>query len=184
MASDSKKIGKSHDLFHFGFMSKTNESKDNTTEPRVKSPSLLTQAQVLKQKTVTASIGAKPTRRFQDEWNRGRPWLEYNNTTRLMFRSVCQEYDQSSGKQKNTFITGSSNLRESDVKEHENSHTHSLSCQAKTAKETPDLTPTMKELSKLNQTEKDHLLVLFRTALYMALNVKPFSDFQELLLLQ
>ncbi|XP_076340472.1 zinc finger protein 862-like isoform X1 [Tachypleus tridentatus] len=101
-----------------------------------------------------------------------------------MFCSICQEYDQSSGKQKNTFITGSSNLRSSDVKEHENSHAHSLSCQAKTAKETPDLTPTMKELSILNQTEKDHLLVLFRTALYMALNVKPFSDFQELLLLQ
>ncbi|XP_076371383.1 uncharacterized protein LOC143257079 [Tachypleus tridentatus] len=42
----------------------------------------------------------------------------------------------------------------------------------------------MKELSKLNQTKKDRLLVLFRTVLYMALNAKPFSNFQELLLLQ
>ncbi|XP_076345137.1 uncharacterized protein LOC143244401 isoform X2 [Tachypleus tridentatus] len=93
MASDGKKMGKSHDLFQFGFTSKTNESEDSTMEPRVKKPKLVDLSPSVKAKTVTASTGTKPTRCFQDERNRGRPFLEYNNATGPMFCSIYKEYD-------------------------------------------------------------------------------------------
>ena len=84
-----------------------------------------------------------------------------------MYCTVCQQYDKSQGRKRNMFITGSTNLRSSALKEHEKCQAHLRSSEAKEAAEKPETSAFMKSLHKMSEDEKAVLLKLFTRALYV-----------------
>ena len=84
-----------------------------------------------------------------------------------MYCTVCQQYDKSQGRKRNMFITGSTNLRSSALKEHEKCQAHLRSSEAKEAADKPEMSAFMKSLHKMSEDEKAVLLKLFTRALYV-----------------
>ena len=165
-------------LFAFGFSS----SRKRTSEPNEGDETPLASEPKTRKDLPSSSDNSK--RQFQAKWKENRPWLVYNEEKRVMYCTVCQQYDKSQGRKRNMFITGSTNLRSSALKEHEKCQAHLRSSEAKEAADKPEMSAFMKSLHKMSEDEKAVLLKLFTTALYIALQNKPFTDFPQLLHLQ
>ncbi|XP_052250190.1 uncharacterized protein LOC127871224 isoform X1 [Dreissena polymorpha] len=106
----------------------------------------------------------KRVRTFQQSWQSGREWLQYDPETQLMRCQLCIEFYGPSSND-NIFIKGSSYLRIDGIQLHENSPNHFKAVQAKQAKSTPKSSSTAaKALKTLRQADYDKLVNKFRNA--------------------
>ena len=83
----------------------------------------------------------KRVRTFQQSWQSGREWLQYDPETQLMRCQLCIEFYGHSSND-NIYIKGSSYLRIDGIQLHENSPNHFKAVQAKQAKSTPKSSST------------------------------------------
>ena len=132
-----------------------------------------------------------PGRAFQDDWKKGRPWLATKEDNKIMFCLWCAEHEKNNA-EKNSFVCGTSTMKKETVVFHERSksHLHAQFAHEKMlvraeAKEPSSVPGSIERgLSTMKSAELATLKKLFRTALYLALNERPFSDFKPLLELQ
>jgi len=72
----------------------------------------------------------------------------------------------------------------SSIKEQDQSRRHTKCVEAQKAKEAPTSTPIRLGLRNLNVITEENLVKPFNTAYYIAKNERPFSDFNQLCMLQ
>ncbi|XP_052274966.1 zinc finger protein 862-like isoform X2 [Dreissena polymorpha] len=120
----------------------------------------------------------KRVRTFQQSWQSGREWLQYDPETQLMRCQLCIEFYGPSSND-NIFIKGSSYLRIDGIQLHENSPNHFKAVQAKQAKSTPKSSSTAaKALKTLRQADYDKLVNKFRNAHAVCKNNLSFKTYE------
>ena len=72
----------------------------------------------------------------------------------------------------------------SNNKGHNESRRHAMCVEAQKAREAPTSTPIRLGLRNLNALTEEKLVKLFNTTYYIAKNEQPFSDFNQLCMLQ
>lgn len=122
-------------------------------------------------------------RGFRKEWKEEYTWLEYNEEEGKMYCRVCKDFPNIADKS-SSFFTGNNSFHVGNVKGHDQSRRHVRCEEAKKAREVPEATPIHKGIRNLNQQTLDKLEKLFNTAYYLAKSGRPFSDFNQLCILQ
>ena len=133
--------------------------------------------------TAEGKNGRKRVRAFQESWQSGRPWLEYEGDTNTMFCSYCKRFalDKSSFGSE----AGCSTFRLDGIKKHKSSVAHS---RAEVAFQNNSLEPGTAPLEAclLNMEKEavERLMKLFHTTYYLVQAERPFSDLAGLCSLQ
>ena len=83
-----------------------------------------------------------------------------------------------------SFFSGNNSFHLGNIKGHDQSRRHVRCVEAKKAKEVPDATPIHIRTRSLNKKNLDKLEKLFNTTYYIAKSGRPFSDFNQLCILQ
>ena len=122
-------------------------------------------------------------RGFRKEWKEEYTWLEYNEEEGKMYCRVCKDFPNIADKS-SSFFTGNNSFHVGNIKGHDQSRRHERCVEAKKAREALDATPIHKGIRNLNEQTLDKLEKLFNTAYYLAKNGRPFSDFNQLCILQ
>lgn len=117
-------------------------------------------------------------------------WLEFTvddadqTLVSTMHCSVCKNY--ASDKMGN-FVQGTSNIKKESVKYHLKSECHRKAIETKTVKERAAknvLNPIEEGMMKMEKNVFERMEKLFRTAFFVAIKERPFTDFPSLLELQ
>ena len=136
----------------------------------------------------------KPKERtFQESWKNGFPWLKASSDSSgktLMFCTWCVEYDK--GNSANSFVQGASTMKRETVVKHSRSQCHKqaeeahvIACRRAQAHSPGEVEGSIEmAVQKMKQAELDTVKKLFRTAAYLAIQERPFSDFKSLINLQ
>ncbi|MCO5574742.1 hypothetical protein L7F22_028532 [Adiantum nelumboides] len=111
---------------------------------------------------------------WQDDWSQSFKWLVYDNEKVRLFCSFCLDYPHS----KSAYAKhGSRNFKTSNLKSHARTQCHR---DARTAKHFGKM--ALKEgLKKMNTTQEDALLNLFKAAFFIGKNSLPFALYPSLL---
>lgn len=120
---------------------------------------------------------------FRKEWKEEYTWLEYIEDEGKMHCRVCKDFPKIADKN-SSFFTGNNSFHMSNVKGHDQSRKHVRCVEAKKAREVPEATPIHIGIRNLNEQTLEKLEKLFNTAYYLAKNGRPFSDFNQLCILQ
>ena len=83
-----------------------------------------------------------------------------------------------------SFFSGNNSFHLGNIKGHDQSRRHVRCVEAKKAKEVPDATSIHIRTRSLNKKNLDKLEKLFNTTYYIAKSGRPFSDFNQLCILQ
>ncbi|MCO5601158.1 hypothetical protein L7F22_055277 [Adiantum nelumboides] len=111
---------------------------------------------------------------WQDDWLQSFKWLVYDNERVRLFCSFCLDYPHS----KSAYAKqGSRNFKTSNLKSHARTQCHRDARNAKLFGKT-----ALKEgLKKMNTTQEDALLNLFKAAFFIGKNSLPFALYPSLL---
>ena len=104
-------------------------------------------------------------------------WLEYNEEEGKMYCIVCRHFPNIVDKS-SSFFNGNNSFHLGNIKGHDQSRRHVRSVEAKKTREVPEAA------LNLNEQTLDKLEKLFNTAYFIARNGRPFSDFNQLCILQ
>lgn len=100
-----------------------------------------------------------------------------------MHCKVCRDFPNIADKN-SSFFSGNKSFHVNNIKGHDQSHRHAKCVEAQKAREAPMSTPIRLGLRNLNAMTEEKLVKLFNTAYYIAKNEPPFSDFNQLCMLQ
>ena len=100
-----------------------------------------------------------------------------------MHCKVCRDFPNIAEKN-SSFFSGSKSFHVSNIKNHNQSRRHAMCVEAQTAREAPTPTAIRLGLRNLNAITEEKLVKLFNTTYYIAKNERPFSDFNQLCMLQ
>ena len=96
---------------------------------------------------------------------------------------VCRDFPNIADKN-SSFFSGSKSFHVSNIKGHNESRRHAMCVEAQKTREAPTSTPIRLGLRSLNVLTEEKRMKLFNTAYYIAKNERPFSDFNQLCMLQ
>jgi len=145
-------------------------------------------AQKKKIESLRAYEEKRGSRKFCEKWREGREWLTLNsqNETESMTCSYCIELYGNDGKSthsnlkgQNAFITGCTNMRISNIVEHEQSKSHVKASEVHKAKSCTEVEVRQSHSAKalLKSADKNRLCNLFRNAHAIAKKNRPLSDY-------
>ncbi|WAR15760.1 ZN862-like protein [Mya arenaria] len=126
-------------------------------------------------------------RRFANSWKEGRPWLMFNDETKVMTCSTCVSFygtnppTNTNLKGQNRFILGCGNMRVSAVVDHEKSKSHQDACSRLAAKSASLVEVSQskagKTLTLLKASQRSKLAMLFRNVHAIVKNNRPLRDY-------
>ena len=111
--------------------------------------------------------------KFTEKWKGGCLWLLAEDGK--MFCSYCKAFDKTN---RNQFISGCELMSIENARSHEASNAHKTSHSPfLNSKKRPAEQPIVKALITMEKHNIDHMKKLFTTALFVAKNEKPYTDF-------
>ena len=107
----------------------------------------------------------------------------HRKDTHSLFCEVCREFSALAKENGFSSLPGCTSFKQESIEKHLKSAAHHA-CQASAAKRNPEKAPIVRAVAQMSEEMLGRMVSLFNTAYYVAIEEKPFSDFEALTTLQ